>query len=129
MCYKIQIIFSDFDNFHTTNAESILLTQPICMKNILRNVLFVVLASSMLACQNKPTYDTIISQGMLYDGSGGEPVVTDIGIIHDTIAAIGDLSKATAREVVNAKGKAVAPGFINMMGHSEETFANPVLAL
>lgn len=91
------------------------------MQNIFRNLLLATMALCTIACQNQPTYDTIISQGMLYDGSGGNPVITDIGILHDTIAAIGDLSKATAREVVDAKGKAVAPGFINMMGHSEET--------
>ncbi|MEI8110264.1 MAG: D-aminoacylase [Chitinophagia bacterium] len=91
------------------------------MKNKLRNLLLGTMALCTISCQNQPTYDTIISQGMLYDGTGGNPVVTDIAILHDTIAAIGDLSKATAREVVNAKGKAVAPGFINMMGHSEET--------
>ena len=79
------------------------------------------LAVALVSCKTKPTYDTIISQGTIYDGSRWAPIVADIGIINDTIAAIGDLSKATAREVVNAKGKAVAPGFINMMGHSEET--------
>lgn len=79
------------------------------------------LAVAFVSCKTKPTYDTIISQGTIYDGSRWAPIVADIGIINDTIAAIGDLSKATAREVVNAKGKAVAPGFINMMGHSEET--------
>jgi N-acyl-D-amino-acid deacylase len=91
------------------------------MQSNLRTLLFAVLVACTIACQTKPTYDTIISQGMIYDGSGGKPIVADIGILNDTIAAIGDLSKSTAREVVNANGKAVAPGFINMMGHSEES--------
>jgi N-acyl-D-amino-acid deacylase len=91
------------------------------MQSNLCTLLFAVLVACTMACQTKPTYDTIISQGMIYDGSGGKPIVADIGILNDTIAAIGDLSKATSREVVNANGKAVAPGFINMMGHSEES--------
>ena len=66
------------------------------MQSNLRTLLFAVLAACTIACQTKPTYDTIISQGMIYDGSGGKPIVADIGILNDTIAAIGDLSKATA---------------------------------
>ena len=41
--------------------------------------------------------------------------------MHDTIAFIGDLKNAHAKNEIDAGGKAVAPGFINMMGHSEET--------
>jgi len=70
---------------------------------------------------SKQEYDTIIRNGMIYDGNGGEPFKGDIGINADTIAFIGDLSKATAKNEVDAKGNAVAPGFINMMGHSEES--------
>jgi N-acyl-D-amino-acid deacylase len=74
------------------------------------------------ACnQNKKEYDTIIRNGMIYDGNGGEPFKGDIGIKNDTIAFIGDLSKASAVNEVDARGNAVAPGFINMMGHSEES--------
>ena len=65
-------------------------------------------------------YDKIIRNGMIYDGKGGEPFKGDIGIKDDTIAFIGDLSGVSAQISVDAKGMAVAPGFINMMGHSEE---------
>jgi N-acyl-D-amino-acid deacylase len=65
-------------------------------------------------------YDQIIRNGMIYDGKGGEPYKGDIGIRGDTIAFIGDLSGISAQISVDAKGMAVAPGFINMMGHSEE---------
>ena len=65
-------------------------------------------------------YDKIIRNGMVYDGNGGEPYKADIGIKDDTIAFIGDLSGVSAQISVDAKGMAVAPGFINMMGHSEE---------
>ncbi len=66
------------------------------------------------------TYDKIIHNGMIYDGNGGNPYSGDIGIKNDTIAFIGDLSGKSAKESIDAKGMAVAPGFINMMGHSEE---------
>jgi N-acyl-D-amino-acid deacylase len=58
---------------------------------------------------------------MIYDGNGGEPFKGDIGINADTIAFIGDLSKASAKNEIDAKVNAIAPGFINMMGHSEES--------
>src|SRR5215831_4590281 len=73
-----------------------------------------------IACSNKKTYDTIIRNGTVYDGNGGEPYTADIGINADTIAFIGDLKNASAKNEIDAKGMAVAPGFINMMGHSEE---------
>jgi len=75
----------------------------------------------LIACNQKKQYDTIIRNAMIYDGNGGEPYKGDIGINADTIAFIGDLSKASAKNEVDAKGNAVAPGFINMMGHSEES--------
>jgi N-acyl-D-amino-acid deacylase len=71
--------------------------------------------------QEDEKYDTIIRNGMIYDGNGGEPFKGDIGIKKDTIAFIGDLSKASAKNEVDAKGNAVAPGFINMLSWATET--------
>ena len=68
----------------------------------------------------RPEYDKIIHNGMLYDGNGGNPYKADIGIKGDTIAFIGDLTGVSSPISVDANGMAVAPGFINMMGHSEE---------
>ena len=56
---------------------------------------------------------------MIYDGLGGKPIQTDIGINADTIAAIGDVSKAIATDEINAKGLAVTPGFINMLSWAD----------
>ncbi len=61
------------------------------------------------------TYDTIIRNGMIYDGNGGQPYKGDIAISGDTIAFIGNLSKATAKNDIDANGDAIAPGFINML--------------
>jgi len=82
---------------------------------------FLLLSIIVLAsCQSKMHYDKIIRNGMIYDGNGGEPFKGDIAINADTIAFIGDLGAAEAKETIDAKGMAVAPGFLNMMGHSEE---------
>jgi len=67
------------------------------------------------------SFDVIIKGGTVYDGSGGAPVKADVGIRGDRIAAIGNLSRATAPSVIDAKGLAVAPGFINMLAHSESS--------
>ena len=65
-----------------------------------------------------PDLDTIIKNGLIYDGSGGAPFKADVGIKADRIAAVGDLSGASAGTVIDAKGLAVAPGFINMLSWS-----------
>ncbi len=80
-----------------------------------------ILFISSCAVLPKESYDVIISGGLVYDGNGGQPTRTDIGIKNDTIAFIGNLSKATAKENIDANGKAVAPGFINMLSWATET--------
>src|SRR3954468_15535997 len=64
-------------------------------------------------------YDVIIRGGNVHTGLGTKPTVTDIGIRKDTIAFIGDLSKAKAIKEINAKNLEVTPGFINMLSWSE----------
>ena len=75
-----------------------------------------------LSCNQKSTsYDTIIRNGIVYDGNGNAPVKADIGVNQDTIAFIGDLSKAKAKNEINANGNAVSPGFINMLSWAVES--------
>ena len=82
-----------------------------------KKLLLVIIITSLFACSVKK-YDTIIRNGMVYDGNGGKPFKADIGIKNDTIAFIGDLSGESAKSEVDAKGKAVSPGFINMLSWS-----------
>jgi len=84
------------------------------MKKLLPLVL--VLAT---ACTAAPQYDVVIRHGTVYDGTGAAPVVEDLAISGDRIAARGDLGSARGRDEVDATGLAVAPGFINMLSHSE----------
>jgi N-acyl-D-amino-acid deacylase len=66
------------------------------------------------------SFDLVIANGTIYDGSGGDPYVGDVGIRGDRIVAIGeDLGPAT--QTIDAKGMAVAPGFINMLSWATES--------
>lgn len=82
--------------------------------------IFLMLIVSILSCK-KEEYDVIIRQGTVYDGTGAEGKVTDVGINADTIAVIGDLSKAVGKKEIDATGLAVAPGFINMLSWAVES--------
>lgn len=64
-------------------------------------------------------FSIIIRNGAVYDGAGTLPVMTDVGIKDGVIKALGDLSSATADLVVDASGKAVSPGFIDIHTHTD----------
>src|SRR5438067_2748557 len=68
-----------------------------------------------------PNFDVIIKGGTIYDGTGAEPRHVDLAIRGDRIAGVGDFEKAKAKTVIDAKGLAVAPGFINMLSWSTES--------
>jgi len=63
--------------------------------------------------------DTLIVGAQLYDGTGAPPVVRDVAIRNGAIAAIGNLSNWLADEVVDASGRALAPGFIDVHTHDD----------
>lgn len=73
-----------------------------------------------------PTYDLIIERGQVVDGTGAPWFAADVGIRAGRIAAIGRLDKVIAKQRINAVGRVVAPGFIDMLGQSELTLlVNP----
>jgi N-acyl-D-amino-acid deacylase len=86
----------------------------------MRKLLPLLLLLSFAACK-KQEFDVVLRGGTVYDGSGKAPVVTDVGINADTIAFIGDLSKAVGKKEIEVKGLAVAPGFINMLSWATES--------
>ncbi|RYU96284.1 N-acyl-D-amino-acid deacylase family protein [Emticicia agri] len=74
------------------------------------------------SCEEKPLYDIIIKNGLVYDGNGGEPVKADIAIMADTIAFIGDLSgQSGTKQTIDASGLVISPGFVNMLSWSTES--------
>jgi len=87
---------------------------------------FLTIVFAMFAEQPSPTtakenFDVIIRNGTVYDGTGAEPQQADIAIRGDKIAGVGDFKSAKATAVIDAKGLAVAPGFINMLSWSTES--------
>lgn len=66
-------------------------------------------------------HDVVIRHAMIYDGAGGAPYAGELAIDGDRIAYVGPQPAGKGRLEVDARGEAVAPGFIDMMGHSEES--------
>ena len=66
-------------------------------------------------------FDVIIKGGTVYDGTGEKPRVVDVALRGDRVAGVGKYSPDQAKTVIEAKGMAVAPGFINMLSWSTES--------
>ncbi|MBC8100975.1 MAG: D-aminoacylase [Cytophagales bacterium] len=64
-------------------------------------------------------YDLLVRGGTVYDGCGTLPRVTDVAVQGGRIAAVGDLSQASATRTISAAGKFVCPGFIDIHTHSD----------
>lgn len=77
---------------------------------------------TMISCAHSPalspSHDLLVRGGILIDGTGSAGFRADVAIRGDRIAAIG-LDLGAARDTIDATGFAVAPGFIDMLGHSE----------
>ncbi len=66
-------------------------------------------------------FDVVITNGHIIDGTGSPWYSGDIGVRDGRVAAIGNLSEAARTRTIDAQGKVVAPGFIDMLGQSEVT--------
>ncbi len=66
-------------------------------------------------------YDVVVRGGTLFDGLGGAPVEADLGVAAGRIAAIGKLGAARGAVEIDARGAAVAPGFVNRRSWSTES--------
>jgi len=75
----------------------------------------------LASCSQPQTFDVLIKNGQIIDGSGQPSYVGDIAINADTIAAIGNLKNAKGRQEIDATGLVVAPGFINMLSWATES--------
>ena len=84
----------------------------------------ILLAGLALGCATTPVparYDAVIRNGLIYDGSGSAPRRGDVAITGDTIAAVGDIGSGRGSIEIDAQGRAVAPGFINMLSWANES--------
>jgi N-acyl-D-amino-acid deacylase len=68
-----------------------------------------------------PSFDIVLTNGHIIDGTGSPWYSGDIGIRSGKIVAIGNLSDARRTRTIDAQGMVVAPGFIDMLGQSELT--------
>ena len=89
------------------------------MKRHLKHLLLPALVL-LAGCTRPAAYDVIIRNGTVYDGSGSPPVQADVAISGDRIAAVGSIA-GEARVVIDAGGRAVAPGFINMLSWATDS--------
>src|SRR6266851_3091592 len=93
---------------------------------IARIALILTLAVLLLVSSQPPgtdaaiVFDIMIRNGLLIDGSGTPGVIADVAIKDDRIARIGNLRNAHAKREIDARGQVVAPGFIDMLGQSEQ---------
>ena len=91
------------------------------VKWLLGAVALTAIASPGAAVVAKPQYDIVIRSGLVYDGSGAMPYTGDVAIIGDRIAYVGKHAPGKGRTEVDAHGGAIAPGFVNMLAHPEES--------
>jgi N-acyl-D-amino-acid deacylase len=78
-------------------------------------------ACCLRAQTSNVSFDLVISNGHIIDGTGSPWYSGDIGIRDGKIAAIGNFSAAQRKRTIDAAGKVIAPGFIDMLGQSELT--------
>src|SRR6266403_6384791 len=83
-------------------------------------LLFFAAVSSLTFAADRP-FDLVIIKGHIVDGTGSPSYSGDIGIREGRIAAIGNLSETGRKRTIDAGGKVIAPGFIDMLGQSETT--------
>jgi N-acyl-D-amino-acid deacylase len=84
-------------------------------------IVFAFLLLSSLAPAQTPAFDIVITNGHIIDGTGSPWYSGDLGIRDGRITAIGNLAAASRKRTIDAAGKVVAPGFIDMLGQSELT--------
>jgi len=78
----------------------------------------ILLAVFLSSCQPSPEYDVLIVNGTVLDGTGAPGARADVAISNGDIVAVGPLADAGAKLVLDAEGRVVSPGFIDMMGGS-----------
>jgi N-acyl-D-amino-acid deacylase len=91
------------------------------MKRIFGAALVATSALATMGAAAAPQHDVIIRGGTIYDGSGKPGFVGDVVVDKDRVTYVGPHASGGARRVIDARGRAVAPGFINMLSWSTES--------
>src|ERR1700736_4479664 len=96
-------------------------TSRILANYLIVGILFLFCLPHFFAQVPNAAFDLVITNGHIIDGSGSPWYSGDLGIRGGKIAAIGNLSAGARARTIDAQGKVVAPGFIDMLGQSEMT--------
>jgi dihydroorotase/N-acyl-D-amino-acid deacylase len=91
----------------------------ICKLTCLIALVWLVVAARSSQAQTPTAFDLVITNGHIIDGTGSPWYSGDIGVRDGKVAAIGNLATAPRKRTIDAAGKVVAPGFIDMLGQSE----------
>jgi N-acyl-D-amino-acid deacylase len=98
------------------------------MTRLVSAVLSVSCAAALAAFSAaQPTFDVLIRNGRVLDGTGNPWIHADIGVKGDRIVAVGRLGDATAVRAIDARDRAVTPGFIDVHSHAAEGLMRPAL--
>jgi N-acyl-D-amino-acid deacylase len=95
------------------------------LRTIQTSILIATLASPLPGITetppNSPTHDIVLRSGMVYDGSGNAPFPGEVAVDGDRIVYVGPARGLIGRREIDVHGQAIAPGFINMLAHPEES--------
>jgi N-acyl-D-amino-acid deacylase len=94
---------------------------PLLLSALLGAMIVSVVWAPELSATTTQEFDVVIKNGTVYDGSGAEGRQADVALRGDRIAGVGDFKNAKAGLTIDARGLAVAPGFINMLSWSTES--------
>jgi N-acyl-D-amino-acid deacylase len=109
------------------------MTVPTATHSLLLRLVIAMGAAAFSSCSALPVaptpvavFDVVIRNGTVFDGTGADGVRADVGVIGDRIIAVGNLGDAKGRSELDARGRYVTPGFINVHDHTEPGFfTNP----
>jgi len=91
------------------------------LQTLLATLIVLSFQSSLWSVPPPESFDLVITNGHIIDGAGSPWYSGDIGVRNGKIAAIGTLANESRNRTIDAGGKVVAPGFIDMLGQSELT--------
>jgi N-acyl-D-aspartate/D-glutamate deacylase len=77
---------------------------------------YLLIAFFLVSCESD-SYDLVIQNGIIYDGSGSESESADIGIIGNQIVKVGKINSKNSLKIIDASGLVVSPGFIDTHAH------------
>src|SRR5688572_5004714 len=100
------------------------------MRNLLLSSLMLMVLGAGTASsspQAQPAFDLLIRNGRVMDGTGNPWIGADVALRGDRIVAVGRLPGASATVVIDAAGRLVTPGFIDVHSHAAEGLARPAL--